>query len=156
MQPLETIGNIHHGTPPRCFPELARIGHIEALVSRTPVFEAHVWLTAFQRSDVAKQIQQTHCAIRAATNIEHLPCQTRQIFASQAEGTNEVLNKQSISHLLSVAINAQRSPFPCPDKEVCDPSLVFGAELMRPINTAHAKHDGGQSKGAGMVQHILI
>jgi hypothetical protein len=36
------------------------------------------------------------------------------------------------------------------------PALVFGPELMRSIDAAHAKYDGWKSIGPGVVEHILI
>src|SRR5436190_6324216 len=39
---------------------------------------------------------------------------------------------------------------------MCDPSLVFGAELMRTINAAHSEDDCGQTKSPRVVHDVLI
>ena len=48
------------------------------------------------------------------------------------------------------------SPCERPDQEMGDPALVFGAELVRPIDAAHAEHRRRQAEGAGIVEHILV
>ena len=37
-----------------------------------------------------------------------------------------------------------------------DPALVFGAELVRPVDAAHAKDDRRQAERARVVEHVLV
>src|SRR5437763_9384648 len=57
---------------------------------------------------------------------------------------------------MAVAIQGDRPAFQCADEEVCDPALIFGAELMRPVDAAHSEDHGRQPKGSRVVEDVLV
>jgi hypothetical protein len=58
--------------------------------------------------------------------------------------------------LHAVPIKRDGLPFEGTDEEMCHPSLVFSAELVKTIDTTHAKDHHGNRKGTGIIQYILV
>jgi hypothetical protein len=65
-------------------------------------------------------------------------------------------HEQDIAHLHAVAEERDGFVLKGTDQEMGDPSLILCAELMGPIDTAHAEHDGWQPIYAGIIDDVLI
>ena len=80
----------------------------------------------------------------------------RQVVFGQQERLDQIVHVEQIANLPAVAIDGDRQVLLCSNEEVRDPTLIFGAVLMRPINTAHAENRRVDPIAACIVQNILI
>ncbi len=92
----------------------------------------------------------------AAAQIECLARRKAHVILRQAHGANQILDKQQIAHLPSVAVYCDRLALHSLSQEVRHPSLIFRAELMRAVDAAHAEYSRTNAVRARVIQHILI
>ena len=71
-------------------------------------------------------------------------------------GGDRIRDMQGIAHLQAVSVNDNRLVLDRLEQEMCDPALIFGSELARPVDAAHAQDRGAQAKYPRIVAYILI
>src|SRR5579883_620403 len=92
---------------------------------------------------------------RAATDIESLAAGLERILGKEKR-INEILDKQNIADLRSVAVNRNWLACGGANQEMSDPALVLGTELVRTVDAAHAKNRRRKGVGMGVIQDVLV
>src|SRR3569833_294481 len=98
-----------------------------------------------------QQLTQAQGVARTAANVERLPLERGHVIPREPEGLHEVADVENVPDLATITVQGQRTILASPDEEMGDPALVLGAELVRPIDTAHPEDDRGQAVGARVV-----
>src|SRR5690606_11445562 len=111
---------------------------------------------AGQLLDGGQDLVDADCIGGATAKIEGAPTHPVDAVQYGPIGCDCVVDEEDVADLLAVAVNRDRFTLQCGDEEMRDPALVFGAELARTVDAAHAEHRGGQPKRGGIVENVLI
>src|SRR4051794_35613812 len=91
--------------------------------------------------DKVEQLKKADRVPRSATDVESLTGEPVGVVHRRQHRIDEVLDVQDVPNLLAVAIDRKRMLLRGTDEKVRYPALVFGAELMRTVDTTHPKDD---------------
>src|SRR4051812_3305086 len=78
------------------------------------------------------------------------------MLLGQEERVYQVIHAENVPNLSPVTVQGDRPAFERANKEVGNPTLVLGPELVRAVNAAHPEHDRRYAEGPCVVEHILI
>src|SRR5687767_14960779 len=103
-----------------------------------------------------EQLQQADRVSWATTEVECVAGQLLHVLLGKQKRVNKIVDDQDVTHLFAVAVNRYRFAVERSNDEVRDPTLIFVAVLVRPVNAAHAKDERRNSIGPRVLNDVLI
>ena len=88
--------------------------------------------------DRVEKLEQAERVCRSTAEVEHASRDGTDIVEGAEPSRGGIIHMQRITHLPAVTVNGDGFATDCLKEEMGDPALVFGAELPRPIDAAHA------------------
>src|SRR3954451_4387251 len=150
------LPRVYTRAPPGGRGELREVRDVVALVAGAPVLVEDLGPAAMERADQVDQLEERDGVARAAPHVERLAGDRADVLLGEQEGLHQVLHVQDVAHLHAVAVEGERPAVQGADKEVGDPPLVLGAELVGPVDAAHAEDRRAQAVTARVVEHVLV
>src|SRR4051812_30361277 len=143
-EPLYALADAYLRLPFRQLRKLSRIRHVEPLIGQAPFFKASWGLLALKRRQEIHKLEKARGVGRAASDIERLSGGELDLIESHDKCVDKIFDEQNVPHLHAVAVERNRQAHQGPNQKMRHPTLVFVAELMRSVDTAHTEDHGRQ------------
>src|SRR4051812_44534687 len=111
----------------------AVIGDVPALVGKTPRLELDRRSSLEQELEPLQELDERKCALRTATYVERSARKLVDAIAHHEHGVDQIVDEEDVADLSTVAVDRDVLPTQRANEKVREPSLVFVAELARPI-----------------------
>jgi hypothetical protein len=132
------------------------IGNVVSLIARTRIREANSRPRAQPLLNPIQKLEQTECILGSAADIECLSGERFDIRNGKEHRIHQVVYEKHVPNLRPISVNCDDLIFERPDHKMSEPTLIFGAELVRPINATHPEDDGRDVIRAREIPYVLI